>query len=134
SIRLFDTATGKERVRIDRGAGGLRFSPDGAVLVGAVAGTIYRWDAATGKSLSPEGGDSAVDQIAVMADGKRVVSRGENGDAHVWDTKTGEHLRRVGGGAQRKLALRPDGRVLVGPGVGPAGRLPSPHPRRRPPP
>ena len=35
--RLFDTATGRERVKIDRRAIGLRFSPDGATLVGAVA-------------------------------------------------------------------------------------------------
>jgi len=113
--RLFDTATGKERVRIDRAAGGLRFSPDGATLVGAVAGTIYRWDAATGKSLIPDGGESAVDQIAVTADCKRVVSRGASGDAHIWDAKTGAHLRRVGMRGQHNFALSPDGRHLIWP-------------------
>src|SRR5439155_23954419 len=76
TTRLFDTATGRERVKIDGRAIGLRFSPDGATLVGAVAGTIYRWDAATGRSLIPEGGDSPVAQIAVTADGRRLVSRG----------------------------------------------------------
>ena len=92
STRLFDTATGKERLKIDREAIGLRFSPDGATLVGAVAGTIDRWDAATGRSLIPEGGDCAVNQIAVTADGDRIVTRGWNGDAHIWDARTGEHL------------------------------------------
>ena len=92
STRLFDAATGKERLEIDRKAIGLRFSPDGATLVGAVAGTIYRWDAATGRSLIPEGGDSPVAQIAVTADGKRIVTRGQDGDAHVWDARTGEHI------------------------------------------
>src|SRR5439155_11293165 len=82
TTRLFDTATGQERVKIDRKSIGLTFSPDGAILVGAVAGTIYRWDAATGKSLIPEGGDSPVAQVAVTADGKRVVSLGQDGDAH----------------------------------------------------
>jgi RNA polymerase sigma factor (sigma-70 family) len=127
STRLFDTATGKERVRIDRGAGGLRFTPDGATLVGAVAGTIYRWDAATGKSLIPEGGESPVDQIAVTADGRRVISRGEAGDAHVWDAKTGEHLRR---GRARSAQLRPQPRRAV-PGLAgdrPRDRLPEHRP------
>jgi WD40 repeat protein len=124
-IRLFDTATGKERVRIDRAAGGLRFSPDGATLVGAVSGAIYRWDAATGKSLIPEGGDSAVDQIAVTADGKRVVRRGASGDAHIWDAKTGEHLKRVSVRGQHNLALSPDGRFLVWPEMDPAVNFPS---------
>ena len=40
--------------------------PDGATLVGAVAATIDRWDATTGKSLIPEGGNSTIDQIGVM--------------------------------------------------------------------
>ena len=115
STRLFDTATGKERLKIDRKAIGLRFSPDGATLVGAVAGTIYRWDAATGQSLIPEGGDSPVDQIAVTADGKRIVTRGQDGDAHIWDARTGEHQRRVKVGWQRGFALSPDGRFLVWP-------------------
>src|SRR5262249_395376 len=127
STRLFDTAPRKGRVRTDGGAGGLRFWPDGATLVGAVAGTIYRWDAATGKSLIPEGGDSAVDQIAVTADGKRVISRGENGDAHIWDAKTGEHLRRVSVRFQHQFALSPDGRFLVWPEMDPAIAFPSPN-------
>jgi WD40 repeat protein len=117
SIRLFDTATGKERVRIDRQATGLRFTPDGASLVGAVAGTVYRWDAATGRSLIPEGGDSPVAQVAVSADGKRVVSLGQDGDGHVWDARTGQHQRRVGMTRQHGFALSPDGRFLVWPAV-----------------
>ncbi len=115
STRLFDTATGEERLEIDRGAIGLRFSPDGATLAGAVAGTIYRWDAATGRSLIPEGGESPVDQIAVTADGKRIVGRGQDGDAHVWDARTGEHQQRVSVRWQRGLALSPDGRFLAWP-------------------
>jgi WD40 repeat protein len=115
STRLFEAATGKETLKIDRKAIGLRFAPDGKTLVGAVAGTVYRWDAATGKSLIPAGGDSPVAQVEVTADGKRVVTRGQDGDAHVWDARTGEHLRRVDVSWQRGLALSPDGRFLVWP-------------------
>jgi WD40 repeat protein len=125
STRLFDAATGRERVKIDGRAIGLRFSPDGATLVGAVAGTVYRWDAATGQSLIPEGGDSPVAQIAVTADGKRIVTRGQDGDAHVWDARTGEHQRRVNVRWQRGLALSPDGRFLVWPEADEAIEFPS---------
>jgi RNA polymerase sigma factor (sigma-70 family) len=114
STRLYDPATGEERVTIDRRAIGLRFSPDGKTLVGAVAGAVYRWDAATGRSLIPEGGDSPVGQVAVTADGKRVVSIGYDGDAHIWDARTGEHQRRLKLGWQRDFALSPDGRFLAG--------------------
>ena len=115
STRLFDAATGKERVMIDRGAISLRFTPDGATLVGAVAGTVYRWDAATGRSLIPTGGDSPVAQVAATADGKRIVTRGQDGDGHVWDARTGDHLRRVEMNRYHGFALSPDGRFLVWP-------------------
>jgi len=61
----------------------------------------------------------------VTADGRRVVSRGGSGDAHVWDTRTGEHLRRVSVRGQHNLALSPDGRFLVWPEMDPAVNFPS---------
>ena len=115
TTRLFDTTTGRERARIRRRAIGLRFAPDGATLVGAVAGTIDRWDVATGKSLIPDGGDSPVKQIAATADGKRIITLGQDGDAHIWDALTGEHQRRVDVREQHGFALSPDGRFLVWP-------------------
>ncbi len=115
TVRLFDTASGKERLKIDRPAFGLRFSPDGKILIGAAAGTIHRWDVASGKSLIPDSGESPVAQIAVTADGKRVVSLGTDGDGHIWDARTGEHQRRVNMACQRGFALSPDGRYLVWP-------------------
>ena len=126
STRLFDTATGKERLKIDRGAIGLCFAPDGTTLVGAVGGTIYRWDAATGRSLIPEGGESTVEQIAVTADGNRIVTRGLEGDGHIWDARTGEHRHRLEMGWQRGFALSPDGSLLVWPGVDEAIEYPDP--------
>src|SRR5207245_1200290 len=56
-----------------------------------------------------------VEQILVTPDGRRVVTRGQNGDAHLWDAATGEHLRHVPVAWQRGLALSPDGRFLVWP-------------------
>src|SRR5262249_59861821 len=105
--------------RIDRKqATGLQFTDGGRTLTGAVTGVIYRWDAATGKALTPESaGESIVEQILVTPDGTRVVTRGQDGDAHLWDAATGEHLRRVPAAWQRGLALSPDGRFLAWPVV-----------------
>ncbi len=113
TTRLFDTATGAERRKLDGQAIGLHFTDDGATLVGAVGGTIRRWDVATGRSLVPEGGDSSVDQVAATPDGRRLVTRGGDGDAHIWDARTGEHLLRLTVSYQRGLALSPDGRFLA---------------------
>jgi WD40 repeat protein len=113
--RLFDTTTGKETLKIDHRAIGLQFAPDGASLIGAVSGTIYRWDTKTGKPLTPASADGVIAQIEVTADGKRVVTRGWDGDAQVWDAYTGEHVRRVNVSWQRGMALSPDGRFLVWP-------------------
>src|SRR5579883_481944 len=115
STRLFDIATGKESLKIDHKAIGLRFSPDGTVLVGAVAATVYRWDTTTGKSLIPGGGESPIGQIEVTADNKQIITRGQDGDAHLWDARTGAYQRRENVSWQRGLALSPDGRILVWP-------------------
>jgi DNA-binding beta-propeller fold protein YncE len=115
SLHLIDVATGEERLRIDRRAIGPHFTDDGKTLVAAVDGAIYRWDAATGKALTPEGGDSGVEQILVTPDGSRVVTRDGDGYGHLWDGASGKHLRRFSAAWQRNVALSPDGRFLACP-------------------
>src|SRR5207247_7774309 len=75
NVYLYDPATGKERLRIERRARGLAFSQDGSVLTGALSGTIYRWDAASGRQRTPAAAqDSAVEQILVSADSRSLVT------------------------------------------------------------
>jgi RNA polymerase sigma factor (sigma-70 family) len=113
-IRLYDTTTLEERLSIDRKALALHFTDEGQTLTGAVNGAIQRWDTATGKALTPEAaGDSVVEQILVTADGTRVVTRGQNGDAHLWDAATAKHLRHIPAAWQRGVAMSPDGKFLV---------------------
>jgi RNA polymerase sigma factor (sigma-70 family) len=115
-VHLVDTKTFADRLQIDRQAVGLRFSNDGAVLTGAVAGAVYRWDASTGKALTPRSaGDSPVDQVLVTPDARKLVTRGQDGDARLWDAVTGTDLRPIAGNWQRGMALSPDGRFLVWP-------------------
>ncbi|HEV3259357.1 MAG TPA: sigma-70 family RNA polymerase sigma factor [Gemmataceae bacterium] len=113
SIRLYDTTTGEERLRIDKRASDLHFTDGGKTLTAAVSGAIYRWDTATGNTLTPEAADSTVEQILVTADGSRVVSRGQDYEAHIWDGANGKHLRRFQGGWYGGLAMSPDGRFLA---------------------
>ena len=121
SIRLYEPGIeplridrkSNERVFIDRNATNLQFTDEGKSLTAAVDGAIYRWDAATGKLLTPESvGDSAVEQILVTPDGSRIITRGKQGDAHIWDA-AGKHLRMFSVGGQRGMALSPDGRRMV---------------------
>jgi hypothetical protein len=58
SLRLYDSTSGNERLRIERKASRLHFTDEGKTLTGAVDGAIYRWDAATGKPLTPDSAGS----------------------------------------------------------------------------
>jgi len=114
SIHLYDPATGKERLRIDRKARTLAFSRDSSVLTGAVSGAIYRWDAAGGRQLTPAAAqDSAVEQILVSADGRQVFTTDQDGDLHVWDAAGGKSPRRIVGGIEKGVVASPDGRFLA---------------------
>ncbi|HWG42285.1 MAG TPA: sigma-70 family RNA polymerase sigma factor [Gemmataceae bacterium] len=115
SIRLYDTTTGEERLRLDRKqARCLHFREQGKTLTAAVDGAIYRWDTATGKTLTPTAaGDSIVWQILVSPDGRRIVTCGEGGDAHIWDGANGNHLRSLRVSWQRGMTMSPDGRTLA---------------------
>jgi RNA polymerase sigma factor (sigma-70 family) len=113
SIRLYDPATGRERLHIDRGAVGLHFAADGKTLTAAVGGLICRWDAATGKPLTPDAAsDGPVDQMLTTPDARRLITHDETGAAHIWDAVTGKHLRGLEMSWQR-MALSPDGRLLA---------------------
>jgi WD40 repeat protein len=110
---------GKERLRIERRARTLAFSRDGSVLTGAVSGAIYRWDAASGRQLTPAAAqDSAVEQILVSADGRQLFTTDQDGALHIWHTAGGKSPRRIVGGSERGVVASPDGRFLAWAGKG----------------
>jgi RNA polymerase sigma factor (sigma-70 family) len=114
NIYLYDPDTGKERLRIERRAQQLIFSRDGSVLIGAVSGAIYRWDAASGRQLTPAAGqDSAVEQIFVSADGRSLFTTDQDGDLYRWDTAGKKPPRRIAGGINRGIVASPDRRLLA---------------------
>ena len=96
SIQLYDTTTGVERLRIDRRASYITFTDHGKTLTGAVDGAIYRWDASTGKPLTPVAvGDGVVHQILVTPDGSRIFTRTQVGTAQIWDGTNANHQGAV---------------------------------------
>jgi RNA polymerase sigma factor (sigma-70 family) len=112
-IHLYDPATGKERLRIDRQALGLAFNRDGSVLTGAVGGAIYRWDAATGRQLTPSAAqDTGVEQVVVVA-GRRLFTIDQEGNLRAWDPAGGKPPRRIVDGVERRVVASPDGRFLA---------------------
>jgi WD40 repeat protein len=114
NIHLYDPATGKERLRIERRARGLAFSRDGMVLTGAVSGAIYRWDVASGRQLTPAAAqDSGVEQILVSADGRSLFTTDQDGELYLWDAAGGKAPRRIAGGIERGVVASPDGRFLA---------------------
>jgi sugar lactone lactonase YvrE len=127
---LWDVATGKELRRYSDPAHlqATAVSPDGTTLAAGSGWDIHLIDADTGKELRAFGEHkSLVMSLAFTPDGKAIASSsvkprpGWGGQAkldsavHVWDTTTGERLRRFEGhrDAVWSVAISADGRLLA---------------------
>ncbi|MFO0807290.1 MAG: WD40 repeat domain-containing protein [Gemmataceae bacterium] len=96
SIRLWETATGGERLRIDHAnhfltcTQNLAISADGRTVAAAdqVGTTVVVWDTATGRRIADFAGHS--EQLIAMEftpDGRRLVSGSYDGTLLVWDVE-----------------------------------------------
>jgi WD40 repeat protein len=91
SIRLYDTATGRE-ASVLRGhtypAQGLAFSPDGERLASNGGGdqTVRLWHPRTGEEILTLGRLSAIGKsVAFSRDGQQIVAASLGGEVRVWD-------------------------------------------------
>src|SRR5262249_42388637 len=87
-LRLWETATGKERGRIPGKLAAVTISPDGKLLAAADRDeTIIRiWDLHRLKEIQRiDGHDSDVLSLAFSADGKLLASGGGDFVVHFWD-------------------------------------------------
>jgi WD40 repeat protein len=116
TVRLWDVQQGKQLHRWDLKAEAVLLSSDGhTVFAGDAAGKLHRFDAVTGKELSPLlGHQAAIRAIRGSQDGKRIVSVDSARGTLVWDVVTGKErrldLKQEGLGA---VALSADGRCLA---------------------
>jgi WD40 repeat protein len=135
---LWDTATGKERLKLQgelaRGGFGLAFSPDGKTLATNATGhkedpdgiTVALWDAITGKLLRrlrlPT---RQVTSLQFCPDGRTLLTSASEPIIRLWDTATGKpalqwpaHTDEI-----ESLAFTRDGRSLVSGGLDGTVRL-----------
>jgi WD40 repeat protein len=120
TVRIWDTATGKELRRCGRHPGWgscLAFSPDGTTLAaGAWDRSIGLWNPDTGEELNHlMGHSSAPWALSWTADGKKLASVALDGTARVWDPNAGKELLCIKGGFMefRTVAFSPDGSLLA---------------------
>ena len=111
-------------------ASALAFTPDGERLFAAGEWRLIgEWDAATGRFLRKfRGTPTHPIAMALSADGARMVTGHADGDALLWDVKTGQIARRLGAGENghagpvNAVAISPDGAVVA---TGSGGRYDS---------
>jgi RNA polymerase sigma factor (sigma-70 family) len=111
TIRLWELATGKQRIGITSARGGhdhafARFAvaPDGRTLATVRRDhTIQLWDLATGKELLRRPGhDTPVDCLAFSPDGKRLATGHLDSTILVWDVATAYERRSRPGRAEAR--------------------------------
>jgi len=125
TVKLWDTGRGKAKgdLRIAKQPiKSLMFTPGGKMLVLGVgtkdAGQVWLWDIAAGKSARmPSGHPSAVQALAVSADGKYLASACAHGMVKLWDISGRKELqsRSVAKDPEaiRSLTFTPRGNTLV---------------------
>ena len=128
TARVWDLSTGSEVARLTHEGNvfSAAFSPDGRYVVsgsgdeggdgpeGIVSGSVFVWEAATGKEITRIPFDTWVRHVAFSPDGKYVVSGSDNGAIRVWDAFSGREVARMSHDDQvTSVAFSPDGRYLV---------------------
>jgi WD40 repeat protein len=147
SIRTFDTATGKEVLRIKNEFTGDEFvaaalSADGkmastATMANGVRfrrggnqgnGMIRLWDAASGNKIDEWNPAMRPSGLAFSPDGRFIAvalaEQPAKKSLEIWDVATGTMVRQLDGAdvtpepVHQQLAFSPDGKILAGPGPG----------------
>jgi WD40 repeat protein len=123
NVYLLESATGKEvgRLPLPTGREGfvVRFSADGKRLAAWRDGggqAVWVWDLATGREVLPVPGHrNEVNCLAYAADGRTLLSGGDDHTARLWDVRAGKEQACFRGHqkAVTAVALAPDGRLAA---------------------
>jgi WD40 repeat protein len=127
TVRIWDVQTARQQ-HLFRAPGKARcvgYAPDGRHIFSGHCGPgsdnlIRLWDIEGGKEVrSFRGHTSDVTAVAVLPDGRSVLSASMDGSLRLWDVSTGKELRRMEHrGGVYGAALSPDGRRALSAGFG----------------
>jgi WD40 repeat protein len=106
SVRVWETATGRECLRIQTGAAqviALALAPGGKVVASAGfdqnpegPGKVALWDCATGRRLVQiERKGWRPKAVGFAPDGKTLATAADDGSVHIWEAATGKECRRI---------------------------------------
>lgn len=119
-VRLWDTETGKEILRIkEPWVHAIAFTPRGSVMATAGAfKTIRLWETATGKEIATaklEGHATAVKAMAISPDGSMLASGSQDGLVILWELLTSKIITQFKGHTDEitSLAFSADSTHLV---------------------
>jgi RNA polymerase sigma factor (sigma-70 family) len=121
-LTLWDTATAKEVSPLPFPAARpwhLVVAPDGRTLIGSEDPDVVVRDAATAKERrrwrAAEGTANPFEltHMALLADGRRLLTTGWGPTVRVWDVPTGKLLHRFDDDKYIPLAFSPDGKYLI---------------------
>jgi RNA polymerase sigma factor (sigma-70 family) len=122
SIRLIDLATGKDKLPAlgpQHAVGAQPVAPDGRTAATINEGYIQLWDATTGRPrdrIGVEGHGVAI--LCPSADGRTLITIGEDKTLRVWDVPSGKERRRfdvpgISAAPSGLLSVTPDGATVV---------------------
>jgi WD40 repeat protein len=115
---VWETASGKERLRLDTHGLAVAFASDGQTLTSVNrTGLVQHWNLATGKCADAADGARREDFLFVCnavasADGK-TLALSDHHSVLLKEARTGKTLRRFDDLAAECLALSPDGKTLA---------------------
>lgn len=116
TVRIFELATGNIAKVIDGHTNAVtrvQFSPDSRHVFSCGDGACHLWDIVTGKEEKRFAGHSGlVLGCAVSADGRRLVTGGDDKTLRLWDVTTGKEIAKFTGHNETitAVAISPDGR------------------------
>ena len=113
--RVWDAATGRELLSVERGDGAesVAWSADSSRIATGSDNGVWVWDAATGENVLSLKHDHWVESVAWSPDSSRIAT-GSFGAARVWDAVTGKELLSLERGrGVESVAWSPDGRHIL---------------------